>query len=140
MKAVIEIPAGSQLKIEQDKATGYFKVDRLLPMPCPHNYGFIEGTMAPDGDALDIFILGERLPTSTTLDDYELYGYFSCLDNGVQDDKLVGVPRDRQYDTWEMVLEVGHYLRRYKPGFEVIRWNPSPADAEKLILDSKIQS
>lgn len=139
MKAIIEIPAGSFYKTELDKATGEFKVDRQLPIACPHNYGFIEGTLAPDGDALDIFIIFDHLKTGDIVEDYEVIGYFACLDGGVRDDKVVGVPVGlRQYDLWSMVMEVGSYLRKYKKGFEVIRWVDDEEAAEKLIVDSKV--
>lgn len=138
---IIEIPKQSKLKIERDEATGSFLVDRHLPIPCPTNYGFIEGTLCPDGDALDVFVLGDRLPTGTVVDSYEVLGVFSCLDGGVRDDKVVVAPAgEREYDSWKTVVEVGNYLRKYKPGFEVIRWNDSPFDAQKLIVDSRIKS
>lgn len=139
MKAVIEMSKGTKLKIEQDKSTGDFKVDRPLSIPCPHNYGFILGTICPDGDALDIFILGPELPTGTILNDYEVIGYFSCFDNGVQDDKIVAVPSGtRDYDLDNKVLDVSHYLRNYKPGFVVTAWIDDDLAAQQLILDSKI--
>ena len=41
--AVIEIPRGSKVKYELDKASGLLKVDRVLysSVVYPHNYGFI---------------------------------------------------------------------------------------------------
>jgi inorganic pyrophosphatase len=128
-KAVIEMPAGTKLKIEKDKATGLFLVDRQLPIECPANYGFIEGTTAPDGDADDIFMLGDRLATGTEVEEYEVLGVYVCMDQGVRDDKLVAVPGGlRGYDSWKDIIAVGSYLSKYKEGFQVIRWVEGPVD------------
>ena len=57
--AFIEIPAGSQNKYEYDKEAGVFRLDRVLysPMHYPTEYGYLEGTLAEDGDPLDILVL-----------------------------------------------------------------------------------
>ena len=45
--ALIEIPRGSSIKYELDKATGLLKVDRMLysAVHYPANYGFIPQTL-----------------------------------------------------------------------------------------------
>ena len=50
--AVIEIPKGSKVKYELDKATGLLKVDRILSSSVvyPANYGFIPQTYGDDKD------------------------------------------------------------------------------------------
>ena len=57
--ALIEIPLGSKNKYEIDKATGRITLDRVLyaSMIYPAEYGVIENTLAPDGDALDILVI-----------------------------------------------------------------------------------
>ena len=57
--ALIEIPLGSKNKYEIDKVTGRIKLDRVLyaSMIYPAEYGIIENTLAPDGDALDILVI-----------------------------------------------------------------------------------
>ena len=47
--AVIEIPRGSKVKYELDKASGLLKVDRVLysSVVYPHNYGFIPQVLPP---------------------------------------------------------------------------------------------
>lgn len=49
---VIEIPKGSKVKYELDKATGLLKVDRILysSVVYPANYGFIPQTLGDDHD------------------------------------------------------------------------------------------
>ena len=55
VNVIIEIPQGSDVKYEIDHKTGKVYVDRFLYAAAhyPFNYGFIEGTIAPDGDPLD---------------------------------------------------------------------------------------
>ena len=48
---MIEIPRGSKVKYELDKATGLLLVDRVLysSVVYPHNYGFIPRTYCERG-------------------------------------------------------------------------------------------
>jgi len=57
--AVIEIPKGTRNKYEIDHATGLVWLDRQLSTATqyPADYGFIEGTLAEDGDPLDVLVL-----------------------------------------------------------------------------------
>lgn len=54
--AVVEIPRGSRNKYEMDHRTGRIRLDRMLftatQYPC--DYGFVPGTLAEDGDPLDL--------------------------------------------------------------------------------------
>src|SRR5512146_895299 len=60
--AVIEIPKGSKVKYELDKATGLLAVDRVLysAVHYPANYGFLPQTFCDDGDPLDVLVLGQE--------------------------------------------------------------------------------
>jgi hypothetical protein len=56
---VVEIPKGSRNKYEMDHETGRIRLDRMLftSTRYPLDYGFIPGTLAEDGDPLDVLIL-----------------------------------------------------------------------------------
>lgn len=56
---VIETPKESRLKLKFDKATGSYKVDRVLPkgLRFPFNFGFIPQTKAADGDPTDVLLV-----------------------------------------------------------------------------------
>ena len=58
----VEIPAGSKVKYELDKVTGLLRVDRILfsAVHYPANYGFVPRTYCPDGDPLDVLVLGQE--------------------------------------------------------------------------------
>ena len=55
---VVEIPTGSRNKYEFDPSLGAIVLDRMLftAMRYPADYGFIEGTLGEDGDALDALV------------------------------------------------------------------------------------
>ncbi len=59
--AVIEIPRGSRNKYEVDHETGRVFLDRVLytSFVYPADYGFIEHTLADDGDPVDVLVLTE---------------------------------------------------------------------------------
>ncbi|MBK8948193.1 MAG: inorganic diphosphatase [Flavobacteriales bacterium] len=71
---------------------------RLAFLPYPANYGFIPGTrmdkaQGGDGDAVDVFVLCEALPSGTVVD-VEPIGVIELLDAGERDDNLVALPVD----------------------------------------------
>jgi inorganic pyrophosphatase len=59
IEVVVEIPRGSRNKYEFDERTGAIRLDRVLSSAVfyPHEYGFIDGTRAGDGDHTDAIIL-----------------------------------------------------------------------------------
>ena len=66
VNAIIETSRGGHLKFEYDPASELFKLDRVLysAVHYPADYGFIPGTIAADGDPVDILVItGE--PTFT---------------------------------------------------------------------------
>ena len=67
--AVVEIPMGSSVKYELDKATGLLRVDRVLysAVYYPANYGFIPQTLAEDDDPLDVLVLCQEPVAPLTL-------------------------------------------------------------------------
>ena len=60
VEAIIEIPFRSRNKYEVDHDTKRIKLDRVLysAMGYPAEYGFLEKTLALDGDPLDILVIG----------------------------------------------------------------------------------
>jgi hypothetical protein len=91
--AVIEIPRGEKNKYELDKETGLLRLDRVLfsSVHYPHNYGFIPRTLAEDGDALDVLVLGQEPVVPLTLLMARALGGFRMRDEEGIDDKVVCV-------------------------------------------------
>ena len=102
---VIEIPSGTNSKIEFNKETKKFEVDlrdgkaRMINfLPYPANYGFISSTYSNptdggDGDALDVIVISEALRTGSVLEIIPV-GILKLIDDDEYDYKIIGVPAD----------------------------------------------
>jgi inorganic pyrophosphatase len=92
----IEIPKGSKVKYELDKATGLLRVDRVLysAVHYPANYGFVPRTYCADGDPIDVLVLGQEEVVPQVLLRARAIGAMSMRDDKGQDDKLIAVHLD----------------------------------------------
>jgi inorganic pyrophosphatase len=122
---IIEIPKGDKNKYELDKKTGLLKVDRVLfsAVHYPANYGFIPRTLAEDGDALDVLVLGQEAVVPLTIVEARAVGGFRMEDDKGIDDKIVCVhvndPAFRDYTDAaqlprHLVLEMKRFFEDYK--------------------------
>jgi inorganic pyrophosphatase len=59
IEVIVEIPSGSRNKYEYDHDRHRFVLDRILysSVHYPCDYGFIEGSLADDGDPLDVLVV-----------------------------------------------------------------------------------
>lgn len=91
--AVIEIPLGSNVKYELDKASGLIKMDRILysAVYYPANYGFIPQTLAEDDDPLDVLVLCREAVFPLTLVRTWAIGLMAMIDSGKKDHKVIAV-------------------------------------------------
>jgi len=91
--ALIELPEGSQIKYEIDEERGVLRVDRILPSPVvyPANYGYIPETLAEDGDALDILVLGPARFQPTCIVPARVIGALDMTDDKGKDIKILSV-------------------------------------------------
>lgn len=96
IEAIIEIPMGSQNKYEVCKERGLIKLDRVLfaPMTYPAEYGFIENTLAYDGDPLDVLVLVTNPTFPGCVIDVRVLGYLEMYDEEERDEKLIAVPKN----------------------------------------------
>lgn len=148
INVVVEIAAGTNLKVEWQKPNGPFAAEvidgrerRINFLPYPGNYGFIPGTfMDParggDGDALDVLVLCDTRPTGSVQEVIPIAA-LRLRDRGEIDTKIIAVPVNpeervisatnyraflMEYDGARRILET--WFRHYK-GFnvtEVIGW------------------
>lgn len=120
--AVIEIPMNSIYKYEFNKFSGYMVLDRPLNQIIPANYGFIPDTVAEDGDPIDVFVISTLPLVPNCMCEFIPIKKFVCLDNGVPDDKIVGILKDESHDPTMQdyfLNRIENYLSTYKPGFIV---------------------
>jgi inorganic pyrophosphatase len=94
--AYIEIPKGSKVKYELDKATGLLRVDRVLysAVHYPANYGFVPRTYCGDGDPLDVLVLGQEGMAPGVLLRARAIGLMSMQDEKGPDDKIIAIHLD----------------------------------------------
>lgn len=109
-QAVIEIPAGTNAKVEYDKDLRLFNTslrngkERIIDfLAYPANYGFIPSTYSDpanggDGDALDIMILSSTLKSGDIVEFIPI-GIIKMIDAGEEDFKIIGVPARRELRT-----------------------------------------
>jgi inorganic pyrophosphatase len=122
---VIEIPKGQRNKYEMDHETGRMRLDRMLftSTRYPADYGFIEHTLADDGDPLDALVLLDEPTFPGCLIACRAIGMFRMRDEMGNDDKVLCVPatdprmahlRD-MHDVSEFDrLEIHHFFEVYK--------------------------
>ena len=100
--AVVEIPAGTNRKIEYKKSTARFEIDvkdgkevGFDFLPYPGNYGFIPSTFQENkkGDALDVLILSENLQTGDTISVIPIAASL-LKDDGKMITTIIAVPAD----------------------------------------------
>lgn len=102
-RAVIEIPLGSNVKYELDKATGMIRVDRIIHSAVfyPANYGFIPQTYAEDQDPLDVLVLCQEPVQPLALIQARAIGLMTMIDSGATDDKIIAVAtRDPEFSDY----------------------------------------
>ena len=130
---VIEIPKGTRNKYEMDHETGRIRLDRMLftSTRYPADYGFVEDTLADDGDPLDALVILEEPTFPGCLIHCRAIGMFRMRDEMGADDKVLCVPSDdpRQEHLRDIHhvpefdrLEIQHFFEVYKalePGKEV---------------------
>jgi inorganic pyrophosphatase len=111
----VEIPGGSRNKYEYDEELGGVALDRRLftSMSYPADYGFVEGTLAEDGDPLDALVLVADPTFPGCRVRVRLVGVFHMEDEKGVDHKLICVPlRDPSWAATEDIHDVLPALRR----------------------------
>lgn len=121
----IEIPKGSKVKYEYNRATKQIAVDRILygSSGYPQNYGFIKEALDWDGDELDCLVIADQsIGTGITVPT-RIIGAMEMIDDGETDTKLIGVidcdPRFTHIKTLNdlnphILFEIKDFFQTYK--------------------------
>ena len=154
LNVVIEIPTGSNHKIEWDRKRACFMLDRVEPVafakPC--NYGFIPQTLDEDGDELDVLMLTDQPLTTGIWMKARILGVMKFVDGGEVDDKIICVPEDDRnngdkYQTLEdlpaqtikqIEFHFNHYKDLKKPGTTEVK-SFEGLDAAKDVIKKSIE-
>ena len=121
-ETVIEIPFGSSVKYELDKASGLIRLDRMLfsAVYYPANYGFIPQTLAEDDDPLDVLVLCKEKVVPLALIHSRPIGLMIMLDEGKRDHKIIAVAtEDPEYNHYTDVSQLPpHRVKQIRRFFE----------------------
>ena len=114
---VIEIPANhAPIKYEIDKDMDCLLVDRFMatPMFYPANYGYINNTLAGDGDPMDVLVITPYPVQPGSVVRARPVAVLNMEDEGGEDVKLLAVPHTKLtkiYDDVQDVNDVPELLR-----------------------------
>ena len=149
INVVVEIPTGSNHKIEWDRKNACFMLDRVEPIafakPC--NYGFIPQTLDEDGDELDVLLITDQPLTSGIYTTARILGVMKFVDSDEVDDKIIAVPADDRNngdryktlaDLPEQLLKqiefhFNHYKDLKKPGSTEVKEFADIDEAKRVI-------
>jgi inorganic pyrophosphatase len=150
INVVVEIPQGSSVKYEVDKASGAVFVDRFLftPTAYPAAYGFIPGTLAADGDPADALVLTPAQVVPGAVIRARPIGMLKMEDEAGHDEKIICVPHDSVHPQHSGVTTIAdlpditraaieHFFERYKDlekdkWVKVTGWADKDAAAEEI--------
>ena len=151
VRVIIEIPKNSTNKYEYDGTLEIFKLDRALysPMHYPGDYGFIPGTLAEDGDPLDIIVMVDEPSFTGCLMEARPVGVLEMVDTRENDQKILAVPnRNPRFDSIHTIDQVfPHTLKEIEYFFSIYKelqgaktemrgWG-SPREARRVINESR---
>jgi inorganic pyrophosphatase len=151
VRAIIEIPKNSANKYEYDGNLGVFRLDRALysPMHYPGDYGFIPGTLAEDGDPLDIIIMVDQPSFTGCMMEARPVGLLHMVDQKESDQKILAVPnRNPRFDSIHTIDQVfPHVLKEIEYFFSIYKelqgvktqmkgWS-GPRDARRVVTESR---
>ena len=149
INVVVEIPTGSNHKIEWDRKNACFMLDRVEPIafakPC--NYGFIPQTLDEDGDELDVLLITDQPLTTGIYTTARILGVMKFVDSDEVDDKIIAVPADDRNngdryktlsDLPEQLLKqiefhFNHYKDLKKPGSTEVKEFADADEAKRVI-------
>ncbi len=127
VNVIIEIPANaSPIKYEVDKDTACVWVDRFMssPMFYPANYGYLNNTLAEDGDPVDVLVVAPYPLMVGSVIRARPIGVLNMSDDGGNDAKVIAVPISKLTPLYNAVQQVEdipllkdqieHFFRHYK--------------------------
>ena len=115
VRMIVEIPKNSSNKYEYDSKLGVFRLDRPLYSPLDYSgdYGFVPGTLAEDGDPLDVLTLVDDASFPGVMISVRPVGVLVMIDQGKPDEKILAVPeRNPRFDQIHDVGDVPPHNRR----------------------------
>ena len=156
INVIIEIPANSDpIKYEIDKDSGAIFVDRFMatPMFYPCNYGYINNTLSPDGDPVDVLVPTPYPLLAGSVIKCRPVGVLKMTDESGKDAKVIAVPKDKLSTIYRGVKEIDdvpqllrdqiqHFFEHYKDlepnkWVKIDAWEGAESAKEEIVSSVK---
>jgi inorganic pyrophosphatase len=125
IEVTVEIPSGSRNKYEYDHARHRFVLDRILysSVHYPCDYGFIEGSLADDGDPLDVLVVISEPTFPGCIVRARPVGVLDMTDEKGHDFKVLAVAHDDpRWDETASLQDLSpHRLREIENFFDIYK-------------------
>ncbi|HZA34203.1 MAG TPA: inorganic diphosphatase [Vicinamibacterales bacterium] len=112
---VVESPRGATVKLKYDHELGVITLSRPLPtgLAYPHDWGFVPGTAASDGDPVDALVLSDTgtapgvVIACRPIGVLEIEQNRATQDGRERNDRIIAVPQSaHRFDSLEDVCEM----------------------------------
>ena len=125
IEVTVEIPSGSRNKYEYDHQRHRFVLDRVLfsSVHYPCDYGFLEGSLADDGDPLDVLVLISEPTFPGCVVRARPVGVLDMTDDKGHDYKILAVAHDdpRHEQVADLTDVSPHLLREIENFFSIYK-------------------
>lgn len=152
VNVIIEIPANADpIKYEVDTETGTVWVDRFMaaPMFYPCNYGYVNNTLALDGDPVDVLVHTPYPLMPGSVIKCRPVGVLEMSDEAGKDSKVIAVPVSKLTAQYEHIQDIDdvpellkaqitHFFERYKD-LEKGKWVKVEGWADAATAKKEIQ-
>ncbi len=130
---IIETPKGSNVKYAFEEDTGLLTVKKALPegMVFPFNFGMIPGTLAEDGDPIDVLVFNEEPLVAGCLLHVRPIGVIKAEQSdhkrAIRNDRIIGqaVPKEAPTELEEIKLtkktvkQIQFFFKAYNKAYGV---------------------
>jgi len=117
ISVVIETPRGSRNKYKYDPQLHLFQLHSVLPAGSvfPYDFGYVPGTMADDGDPLDVLLLMDSPAFTGCVVEARLIGVIEAEQTEdrktVRNDRIVAIAKDaHDYQDLKTLKDLNHNL------------------------------
>jgi inorganic pyrophosphatase len=125
VRMIVEIPKNTSNKYEYDPQQKIFRLDRALysPVHYPGEYGFAPGTIAEDGDPLDVLCLVDHPTFTGCVIEVRPIGVLNLIDQTQSDTKIVAVPlKDPEFEQVHAINDLPpHIMRAFEHFFAIYK-------------------
>jgi inorganic pyrophosphatase len=153
-RMVVETPRGSRIKFKFEPDSGMFEISKFLPkgFVFPFEFGFVPGTVAEDGDPLDVIVLMDEPAHVGCLLHVRLVGVLELVqtEDGKKtpDPRLVAIPvqstdyegirtlSDLNKDLREQMIEFLELYNKNSDKVDKVTGTGTPARAVELVEEA----